>query len=90
MAKAHGVPFYIAAPKSTFDLSISTGDKIPIEQRSPEEITHSFGRQTAPARVAVYNPAFDVTPANLIRAIITEYGIIEPVTSERIRHVLDD
>ncbi len=88
LADAHDIPFYIAAPKSTFDLSISTGAKIPIEQRSPEEITHSFGRQTAPARVAVYNPAFDVTPAKLIRAIITEYGIIEPVTCERIRHVL--
>ncbi len=88
LAKAHGIPFYVAAPHSTFDLSIATGAEIPIEQRTPEEITHSFGRQTAPSNVSVYNPAFDVTPAELIRAIITEHGIIEPVTSKRISDVL--
>src|SRR5262249_6642435 len=76
LAKAHGLPFYVAAPSSTFDLSLAGGDAIPIEQRSPQEVTHGFGRQTAPAGVKVYNPAFDVTPAGLITALITEKGII--------------
>ncbi len=89
LANAHGIPFYIAAPRSTFDLTIADGDQIPIEQRSPEEITHGFGRQTAPDDVEVYNPAFDVTPARLIQAIITEHGIIEPVTKDQIQMVLD-
>jgi methylthioribose-1-phosphate isomerase len=78
-AKAHGVPFFVAAPSSTFDLSIADGSAIPIEQRDPREITHGFGRQTAPDGVDVYNPAFDVTPAELITGIITETGIIRPV-----------
>ena len=84
LAAAHGIPFYVAAPTSTFDLSIADGEEIPIEQRDPREITHGFGRQTAPEGVAVYNPAFDVTPARLIRAIICEHGVIEPVTREAI------
>jgi methylthioribose-1-phosphate isomerase len=84
-AAAHGVPFYVAAPTSTFDLSLPTGDEIPIEQRDPREVTHGFGRQTAPDGVKVYNPAFDVTPARLIRAIICERGIISPVDAEAIR-----
>ncbi len=66
LAKAHGIPFYVAAPASTFDLKLAHGDGIPIEQRDPHEVTHGFGRQTAPDGVAVYNPAFDVTPAGLI------------------------
>jgi methylthioribose-1-phosphate isomerase len=82
------VPFYVAAPTNTFDLSLASGDEIPIEERSPEEITRSFGRQTAPFGVGVYNPAFDVTPARLIRAIITERGVIEPVTEEFVRRKL--
>jgi methylthioribose-1-phosphate isomerase len=84
-AKAHGVPFYVAAPSSTFDLSLASGDAIPIEQRPATEITHSFGRQTAPDGIAVYNPAFDVTPAHLITAIITERGVIRPVTKVTVR-----
>ena len=88
LAQAHGIPFYVAAPSSTFDLSLATGDAIPIEQRHPEEITHGFGRQTAPAGIAVYNPAFDVTPARLIAGIITERGLIQPVSTEAIRQVL--
>ena len=75
LAKAHGVPFYAAAPSSTFDLSLASGDAIPIEQRDAREVTHGLGRQTAPDGVKVYNPAFDVTPAPLIAAIITERGI---------------
>lgn len=88
LAKAHGIPFYVAAPTSTFDLSLATGAEIPIEQRSSKEITHGFGRQTAPDGVAVYNPAFDVTPADHISAIITERGLIQPVTVERVRAVV--
>ena len=79
LAKAHNIPFYIAAPSSTFDLSIAGGDDIPIEQRDPQEVSHAFGRQTAPTGFEVYNPAFDVTPADLISAIITENGVITPV-----------
>lgn len=88
LAAAHGVPFYVAAPSSTFDLSLDNGAGIPIEQRDPREVTHGFGRQTAPDGIHVYNPAFDVTPARLIRAIICERGLIEPVTREQIRAVI--
>ncbi|MDB5340514.1 MAG: mtnA [Planctomycetaceae bacterium] len=88
LAKAHGIPFYVAAPTSTFDLTLATGAEIPIEQRSSREITHGFGKQTAPDGVNVYNPAFDVTPAELIAAIITERGLIQPVTVERVKAVL--
>jgi methylthioribose-1-phosphate isomerase len=85
LAQAHGIPFYVAAPSSTFDLSLPAGDAIPIEQRDPREVTHGFGRQTAPEGIKVYNPAFDVTPARLIAGIITEKGVIEPVTEANIR-----
>jgi methylthioribose-1-phosphate isomerase len=85
LARAHGIPFYVAAPTTTFDLSLATGRDIPIEQRAAEEITHGFGRQTAPNGIAVYNPAFDVTPAELIAAIITERGIVRPVLVNSIR-----
>ena len=84
LAKAHGIPFYIAAPSSTFDLSIVSGSEIPIEEREAKEISHGFGRQTAPDGVEVYNPAFDVTPAKLITAIITEKGVIQPVSTESV------
>ena len=90
LAQAHGIPFYIAAPTSTFDLSIASGEEIPIEQRSPDEITSGFGRRTAPEGVDVYNPAFDVTPAKYIRAIITERGVIDPVTPQGISRVMQD
>jgi len=85
LAKEHGVPFYVAAPVSTFDLSLPSGDGIPIEERKPEEITEGFGRRTAPEGVKVYNPAFDVTPARLIAGIITERGIIRPVDAQHVR-----
>lgn len=88
LAAAHNIPFYIAAPTSTFDMSIASGDEIPIEQRDPAEITHGFGRQTAPTGINVYNPAFDVTPARLIKAIICEQGLIEPVTKDVIAEVV--
>jgi methylthioribose-1-phosphate isomerase len=88
LAKAHGIPFYVAAPSSTFDLTLADGSTIPIEQRDPREITHGFGKATAPEGIDVYNPAFDVTPAPLIAGIITEKGVIAPVNSERIAAVL--
>lgn len=90
LAHLHRIPFYVAAPKSTFDLQLPTGDLIPIEQRSPREITHGFGCQTAPDGIDVYNPAFDVTPARYIRGIITEKGVISPVTEETIRRCLTE
>ena len=89
LARAHAIPFYVAAPSSTFDLAIADGSAIPIEERDASEITHGFGRATAPEGVAVYNPAFDVTPASLIAGIITERGVIRPVRSETIRAMLD-
>jgi methylthioribose-1-phosphate isomerase len=76
LAKYHNIPFYIAAPYSTFDLNLKSGTQIPIEQRMPEEISNGFGMRTAPADVEYYNPAFDVTPHELISGIITEKGII--------------
>ena len=88
LAQQPQIPFYIAAPASTFDLSIESGDQIPIEERDGQEITHGFGTQTAPDDVTTWNPAFDVTPAQLITALVTEHGIIQPVNTTRIQHVL--
>ena len=88
LAREHSVPFYIAAPSSTFDLSKKSGTEIPIEERSAEEVITFTGTQTAPTGVGVYNPAFDVTNARDIAAIITEKGIIEKPNTERIsRHL---
>ncbi|MGC8643665.1 MAG: S-methyl-5-thioribose-1-phosphate isomerase [Isosphaeraceae bacterium] len=88
LARAHGIPFYVAAPSSTFDLTLPDGSAIPIEEREPHEVTHGFGRQTAPNGVDVYNPAFDVTPAELIAGIITEKGVIRPVNTQTILAIL--
>ena len=88
LARAHNIPFYIAAPSSTFDLSLETGDSIPIEQRAPEEVTEGFRTRSAPAGARVYSPAFDVTPAELITAIITERGVIESPNREAVERVL--
>ncbi|MGO4107931.1 S-methyl-5-thioribose-1-phosphate isomerase [Paenibacillus sp. YAF4_2] len=77
LAKAHGIPFYVACPLSTIDLNTPTGAEIPIEERNAEEITEGFGKRTAPQGVKVYNPAFDITPNEYVTAIITEKGIIE-------------
>lgn len=78
LAHAHRIPFYIAAPVSTIDFSIACGSEIPIEERRGEEITCWFGKRTAPRGIKVYNPAFDVTPAKYITAIITERGVLRP------------
>jgi methylthioribose-1-phosphate isomerase len=83
LAKKNKIPFYVAAPTSSIDLSLSSGDKIPIEERSPEEVTHIQGLPIAPEGIRAANPAFDVTPHSYITAIITEKGIIrEPYTEE--------
>ncbi|MCL4111144.1 UNVERIFIED_CONTAM: hypothetical protein GTU68_058910 [Idotea baltica] len=88
LAKAHGIPFYIAAPSSTFDMTLATGDEIPIEERASDEITHGFGHETAPSGTTVYNPAFDVTPAEYIAAIITERGLIQPVSTQEVKKII--
>jgi methylthioribose-1-phosphate isomerase len=88
LANAHNIPFYVAAPSSTFDLTLQSGDAIPIEQRDPREVTHGFEKQTAPDGIKVYNPAFDVTPARLIAGIITEKGLIRPVSAEAIEKMV--
>ena len=88
LAKHHGIPFYVAAPSSTFDLAMASGDQIPIEERGAEEVTHGFGRQTAPSGAKVYCPAFDVTPADLIAGIITERGLIEKPNKKTIAKML--
>ncbi len=78
LAQKHGVPFYVAAPYSTIDFSLSDGSQIPIEERPPEEVTEGFGRRIAPEGARVYNPAFDLTPHDLITAIVTEKGVVPP------------
>jgi len=78
LAMHHRIPFYVAAPSSTFDLELGQGAEIPIEERSPDEIRRVFGKKIAPPDVKVYNPAFDVTPAGLITGIICEKGILYP------------
>ncbi|KZE53967.1 methylthioribose-1-phosphate isomerase [Brevibacillus parabrevis] len=83
LAKAHGIPFYVAAPLSSVDLATATGAEIPIEERPAEEITHGLGKQVAPDDIKVYNPAFDVTPAQYITAIVTETGIFKPEEIEK-------
>lgn len=85
LAEYHRIPFYIVAPRTTFDLTISDGTKIPVEERSAQEVTSFGGARTAPAGVKVYNPAFDVTPHTLVSGIVTEYGIIRRPDARNIR-----
>ena len=82
LAKSHALPFYSAAPTSTLDLNIRTGDEVVIEERHPDELTHHRGTRFAPAEARAYNPAFDITPHNLITAIITEAGVAYPPFEE--------
>ena len=88
LARHHHIPFYVVAPSTTFDLTLADGRGIPIEERPSREITHAFGKPTAPRGTVVYNPAFDVTPASLISGIVTEKGLVEPVSTERIREIV--
>ena len=87
LANRHSVPFYVAAPSSSIDLETPNGSMIPIEERSPDEVTHCGGRRIAPEGVKVYNPAFDVTDASLVTAIITEKGVIRPPYEENLKKI---
>ena len=88
LAKEHGIPFYVAAPSSTFDFTINSGADIPIEERCATEVTSFGGNCVAPQGVNVFNPAFDVTPNNLVAAIITEYGILRTPYSQAISQLV--
>jgi methylthioribose-1-phosphate isomerase len=87
LAHEHGIPFYVAAPWSTIDLATATGDAIPIEERPAREVTHHAGKQLTPNGVGICNPAFDVTPAKYITAIITERGVMRAPYSESLREM---
>jgi methylthioribose-1-phosphate isomerase len=89
LAKEHNIPFYVAAPVSTVDLSLASGSGIPIEERDMAEVTHLAGHQITPTGVKVWNPAFDVTPARLVTAIITEHGIIRPPYPENLKKIVN-
>jgi methylthioribose-1-phosphate isomerase len=89
LAKEHRLPFYVAAPVSTFDLSLVSGEEIPIEERDPREVTMLAGRPIAPEGIPALHPAFDVTPARLVTAIITEAGLAKPPTPERLRELAE-
>lgn len=84
-AKFHSIPFYVAAPSSTFDMELNDGAEIPIEERDHAEVIAPYGNSIAPGGIDVYNPAFDVTPAELITALITERGVIQPVSAATIK-----
>ncbi|ATW24613.1 S-methyl-5-thioribose-1-phosphate isomerase [Candidatus Formimonas warabiya] len=88
LAKEHQIPFYVAAPLSTFDFTLCSGDEIPIEERDGKEVREVFGHLTAPVDVPVFNPAFDVTPHQLITAIITEKGVIHRPDAHAVREVV--
>jgi len=90
LAHEHGIPFYVAAPWSTVDMATSSGDLIPIEQRDAREVTHSNGRQMTPNGVGIENPAFDVTPAKYVTAIITERGVLHAPYVESIRAMVGE
>jgi methylthioribose-1-phosphate isomerase len=85
LAHEFGIPFYVAAPTSSIDMSLASGDLIPIEERKPEEVTEGFGRRTAPVGVSVFNPAFDVTPNRYVTALITEKGVVRPPYVESLK-----
>ena len=90
LAKEHGIPFYVAAPISTVDLATPDGSKIPIEQRDAREVTHIAGRQMVPDGVEIENPAFDVTPAKYVNAIITERGIARAPYTESLHYLAQE
>jgi len=89
LAKAHDLPFYVAAPLSTADPGLASGKKIPIEERDPTEVTHLNGQAVAPEGVKVWNPAFDITPGRLITAIITERGVVYPPYLDNLKKVMN-
>jgi methylthioribose-1-phosphate isomerase len=87
LAREHGIPFYVAAPLTTVDLNCPDGDNIPIEERDPSEVTEFFGTRVAPEGVGVMNPAFDVTPAEYVKAIVTDRGIARPPYKRSLREL---
>ncbi|MBW2039492.1 MAG: S-methyl-5-thioribose-1-phosphate isomerase, partial [Deltaproteobacteria bacterium] len=87
LAKEHGIPFYVAAPLSTLDRAIKTGEEIPIEERGEEEITAPWGKRIAPEGIGVRNPAFDITPHRYVRAIVTEKGVIRAPFEEGLKRI---
>jgi methylthioribose-1-phosphate isomerase len=89
LARQHGVPFYVAAPISTVDLSLSTGEQIPIEERDAREVTHIREQRLAPEGVPVHNPAFDVTPSDFIAAIITDRGVARPPYVDSLKRIVE-
>jgi len=89
LAREHGVPFYVAAPLTTLDLSLASGEEIPIEERDPMEVTHIREHQLAPEGVKVQNPAFDVTPNQFITAIITDRGVARPPYTESLKKLFE-
>jgi methylthioribose-1-phosphate isomerase len=88
LAKENNLPFYVAAPISTLDLKLASGDLIPIEERPAAEVTHIFGRRVAPEGIQVANPAFDVTPARYVTAIVTEKGVARAPYEESLRKLV--
>ena len=89
LARQHGIPFYVAAPVSTIDLALATGEEIPIEERDAREVTHIREQRLAPEGVAVANPAFDVTPGEFVAAIITDRGVARPPYTESLRKLFE-
>ena len=89
LAREHNIPFYVAAPLSTLDLSLNSGEEIPIEERDEREITHIREYQLAPDGVSVHNPAFDVTPNHLITAIITDKGVARAPYTESLKQIFE-
>jgi methylthioribose-1-phosphate isomerase len=89
LAKEHDIPFYVAAPITTLDLTLASGEQIPIEERDALEITHIRDQQLGPDGVAVHNPAFDVTPHHLISAIITDQGVARPPFQESLKRLVE-
>jgi methylthioribose-1-phosphate isomerase len=90
LARENKIPFYVAAPLSSIDISLKSGEGIPIEERDPDEITHILGKQIAPTGTKVFNPAFDITPNYYIKAIITEKGIIRRPYEKNIKLVVSN
>jgi methylthioribose-1-phosphate isomerase len=90
LARENKIPFYVAAPLSTIDISLKSGEEIPIEERDPDEVTHILGKQIAPTGTKVFNPAFDLTPHRYIGAIITEKGIIRKPYEKNIKLVVSE
>jgi methylthioribose-1-phosphate isomerase len=87
LARQHGIPFYVAAPVSTVDLAIPAGDRIPIEERDAREVTHLRDQRLTPDGVPAHNPAFDVTPNELIAAIITDRGVARPPYTDSLKRL---